>query len=295
MEPNRRIPESELVLNPDASVYHLKLKPENLADTILIVGDPNRVSMISDFFDSIEYTGQNREIRTHTGLYKGKRISVISTGMGTDNIDIVLNELDALVNIDLETRLVKSQKKSLKIIRLGTSGALQPFIPLNAVVVSQYGLGFDGLVHYYQFKQTEKESAMLNDFMIQTSWPAELPKPYLVPAANALLELFDNSTYFKGITVTASGFYGPQGRFVRLPLHYPDLNQNIQNFKYENLQILNYEMETSALYGLSRLLGHEALTLCVAIASRAKLEYNQSYNEVIKEVIKNVLDTVCNV
>ncbi|MCB0821761.1 MAG: nucleoside phosphorylase [Bacteroidales bacterium] len=295
MEPKRRIPESELVLNPDGSVYHLKLKPENLADTVLVVGDPRRVLMITDFFDRIEYEGQNREILTRTGIYKNKRLTVMSTGMGTDNIDIVLNELDALVNVDLENRVVKSEKKSLKIVRLGTSGALQTDIPLNSVIVSEYGLGFDGLVHYYQFKQTDEESLILDAFMKQTEWPDSLPKPYLVPASSSLMEIFNQATFFRGITATASGFYGPQGRYVRLPLNYPDLNKNIQQYRYLDHRILNFEMETSALYGLSRLLGHEALTLCVAIASRAKKEYNQSYNEVILEVIKEVLNTLCKV
>ncbi len=292
MEPSRRIPESELVLNPDGSVYHLKLKPEHLADTVIIVGDPKRVSMISGFFDHIEYSGQNRELVTHTGIYNGKRLTVMSTGMGTDNIDIVLNELDALVNIDLENRMVRSQKKSLRIIRLGTSGALQTDIPLNAVILSQYGLGFDGLVHYYRFEQKPEERKMLEHFMSHTQWPEELPKPYLVPASGTLQSMFESVGFYQGITATASGFYGPQGRHVRLPLHFPELNQKIQDFRFDNLRIMNYEMETSALYGLSRLLGHEALTLCVAIASRAKHEYNQRYQPVIQELIRKVLDIV---
>jgi len=294
MEEHRRIPESELVLNPDGSVYHLKLKPEHLADTVIIVGDPKRVEMISGFFNTIEYTGQNREIVTHTGVYNGKRLTVMSTGMGTDNIDIVLNELDALVNIDLEKREVKPQKQSLNIIRLGTSGALQADIPLNSVIMARYGLGFDGLLHYYKLQQTSNETELLNHFIKHTDWPAQLPTPYLVPASEKLMKLFDNDTFYKGITVTASGFYGPQGRHVRLPLSFPNLNEKIQDFSFDQLRILNYEMETSALYGLSQLFGHNALTLCVAIASRASHQYNQGYQKVILKLIENVLNIICN-
>ncbi|MCB2221360.1 MAG: nucleoside phosphorylase [Bacteroidetes bacterium] len=295
MEPSRRIPESELVLNPDGSVYHLKLKPDNLADTVIIVGDPKRVEMISGFFDTIEYTGQNREIVTHTGNYKGKRISVLSTGMGTDNIDIVINELDALVNIDLKARQVKQSKKSLHIIRLGTSGALQSDIPLNSIVMAQYGLGFDGLLHYYRLEQNKKETEILNNFIKHTRWPSELPVPYLVSASEDLMQRFEKEGFHKGITATASGFYGPQGRHVRLTLNHPELNDRIQSFRYDNLRILNYEMETSALYGLSQLLGHHALTLCVAIASRTNHKYNQGYHSEILKLIERVLNTISNV
>jgi uridine phosphorylase len=293
MEPSRRIPESELVLNPDGSVYHLKLKPHQLADTIIIVGDPRRVEMISGLFDSVEFTGQNREIVTHTGFYKGKQLTVMSTGMGTDNIDIVLNELDALVNIDLEKRQVKSEKKSLNIIRLGTSGALQSDIPVNSIVMAQYGLGFDGLLHYYHWEQNNNEAEILNSFIKHTRWPSDLPSPYLASASEELMQRFEKEDFYKGITATASGFYGPQGRHVRLSLNYPELNEKIQDFRHHHLRILNYEMETSALYGLSRLLGHNALTLCVAIASRAKHEYNQSYQPVILKLIERVLNIIC--
>lgn len=295
MVPSRRIPESELILNPDGSVYHLKLKPENLADTVLIVGDPQRVEMVSGLFDSIEFTGQNREIVTHTGSYKGKRLTVMSTGMGTDNIDIVLNELDALVNIDLETRQEKEEKKSLNIIRLGTSGALQPDISVNSIIMARYGLGFDGLLQYYQLTEKKEEAAILDKFIQQTNWPIQLPEPYIVSASPKLFGLFRSEGFYSGITATASGFYGPQGRVVRLPLAFPELNSRIQQFAHRDLRVLNFEMETSALYGLSHLLGHEALTICVAIASRAKHEYNQGYKPVVLKLIERVLNTVINI
>lgn len=287
---SRRIPESELILNPDGSVYHLNLKPENLANTVIIVGDPKRSDMVSGFFERIEYSGQNRELRTHTGQYKGKRITVISTGMGTDNIDIVLNELDALVNVDLKTRMEKSKRKSLNIIRLGTSGALQEDIPVNSTILSLYGFGMDGLLNYYNVGDGVIEKELTHRLINEIQWPEKLSKPYLVKASPKLVKLFDDTELYRGITATAPGFYGPQGRVLRLPLAYPDLNEKLRNFSSDGLRILNFEMETSALYGLGKLLGHHTLTLCIAIASRTRHNFNQNYHKTVFDLTGFILD-----
>lgn len=292
MGKNLTIPESELVLNPDGSVYHLKIKPENLADNVILVGDPGRVKMISDYFDNIEFMGQNREIVTHTGTYNGKRITVLSTGMGTDNIDIVLNELDALVNINLETRTINPEKKSLKIIRIGTSGGLQPDLPINSFVVSNYGLGFDGLIHYYANNSPVIESELIHSFEKYFDWKGPLPKPYCIAASSELVELFKGDNFFNGITATASGFYGPQGRKLRLDLAFPDFNQKLKGFTYKDYKILNFEMETSALYALGKMLGHKTLTVCVAIANRENKVYAKNYKDAMAELIKLLLTKI---
>ncbi len=288
----KKIQESELILNPDGSVYHLKIKPENLADHVILVGDPKRVGTISDFFDTTEFEGQNREICTHTGTYKGKRITAMSTGMGTDNIDIVINELDALVNINLKTRTINPQHKSLNLFRLGTSGAVQSDLPLNAFVVSEFGLGFDGMLYYYSFDEGITCAEMKDEFIKHTNWNPNLPNPYIIPASPSLLKMFSEDDIYKGITVTAPGFYGPQGRELRIPLAHPDMNKNLESFNYKNHRILNYEMETSALYGLGNILGHQTLTICVAIANRRKKAYNQNYQVAIKELIELLLDKI---
>jgi uridine phosphorylase len=284
MGTNISIPESELVLNPDGSVYHLKIRPDNLAEKVILVGDPGRVSMIS-----IEFKSQNREIVTHTGSYAGKRITVLSTGMGTDNIDIVLNELDALVNIDLKTRTINPQKKSLKIIRIGTSGGLQPDLPVNSFVVSNYGLGFDGLIHYYAKNSSVIDAGLTNSFIQYFDWKGPLPKPYCVQANSELLELFKGKNFYNGITATASGFYGPQGRILRLGLAFPDFNRKLRDFAYLNYKILNFEMETSALYALGKMLGHKTLTVCVAIANRENKVYAGNYKDAMKDLIEILL------
>jgi uridine phosphorylase len=281
-----------LVLNPDGSVYHLKIRPENLAENIILVGDPGRVSMISNFFDTLEFKSQNREILTHTGYYAGKRITVLSTGMGTDNIDIVLNELDALVNIDLKTRTINPQKKSLRIIRIGTSGGLQPDLPVNSFVVSNYGLGFDGLIHYYANNQSGMDAGLTNSILHYFDWTGPLPKPYGVQANAELLKLFTGKNFHNGITATASGFYGPQGRILRLGLAFPDFNRKLMDFEYLNFKILNFEMETSALYALGRLLGHKTLTICVAIANREKKVYAKNYKDAMNELIEILLSKI---
>ncbi|RLD61172.1 MAG: phosphorylase, partial [Bacteroidetes bacterium] len=267
MAENGKIKNSELILHPDGEIYHLKLKPENLANTIILVGDPGRVEVVSSFFDTIEYVGQNREICTHTGTLNNKRLTVMSTGMGTDNIDIVMNELDALVNIDLQERKPKEKHTSLDIIRLGTSGALQPDIPLNSFVMSDYGLGIDGLLNFYKVKDGVIDQKLTDAFIKQMNWPDSFAKPYAIHASEKLTQKMGDG-FVHGITATAPGFYGPQGRVLRLGLSYPDINENLHKFNFENNRIVNFEMETSALYGLGKMLGHETLTVCVAIANR---------------------------
>lgn len=288
----KRIGESELILNPSGSVYHLNLLPENLAPNVILVGDPNRVPVISDFFDSIEFKGQNREMVTHTGWYKNKRITALSTGMGTDNIDIVLNELDALVNIDLKTRTINTKHLSLNLVRLGTSGAIQADLPLNTFVMSEYGCGFDGMLYYYDFDPAINCDKIKDAFIMHTNWNTRLPNPYFIKASEKLMNLFNDKEVHKGITVTAPGFYGPQGRELRIPLAYPKMNEMLESFEYNGKKILNYEMETSALYGLGKILGHEALTVCVAIANRHKKVYNQNYHIAVNELIEIVLNKI---
>jgi len=292
MKKDKIIRESELILNPDGSVYHLKIKPEHLAKHIILVGDPLRVKMVSDFFNVIEFKGQNREFITHTGLYQGKRITVMSTGMGTDNIDIVLNELDALVNIDLKSRKYKPQQIILNIFRLGTSGSIQPNLPLNSIVVSEFGLGIDGMLYYYDFNEQPGMEDMKNAFIKYTNWNPKLPNPYIFTASPDLIDLFKGEDVYRGITVTAPGFYGPQGRMLRIPLAFPYMNDLLQSFQYKQHKILNYEMETSALYGLSDLLDHHAVTVCLAIANRKNRAINQDYHPAMKNLIEWLLNKI---
>ncbi len=291
MAKNEKIKNSELILHPDGRIYHLNLKPEDLADTIILVGDPGRVEVVSSFFDTIEYKGQNREICTHTGTLNRKRLTVLSTGMGTDNIDIVINELDALVNIDLKERKPKDTHTSLDIIRLGTSGALQPDIPLNSFVMSDYGLGIDGLLNFYQAKDEVIDQKLTDAFIDQMNWPDSFAKPYAVRSSKKLKQKMGDG-FVHGITATAPGFYGPQGRVLRLGLSYPDINENLHKFNFENNKIVNFEMETSALYGLGKMLGHETLTICVAIANRFNHEINKNYKTAIIELIQLVLNKI---
>ena len=286
---DEKIPASELILHQDGSVYHLNIKPENLADTVILVGDPQRVEMISNYFDRIEFKGENREIVTHTGTLKNKRLSVMSTGMGTDNIDIVLNELDALVNIDLEEKIIKPDHTSLNIIRLGTSGGLQPDLPLNSFVLSEYGLGLDGLLSFYKNSEEVIDKDITDSFISYAGLPANMPHPYLVKSSDELSGLFGDG-FVRGITATAPGFYGPQGRRVRLDVAVPDLIDRLQGFEFEGKKIQNLEMETSALFGLSKMLGHRALTICVAIANRKHHGFNPDYKTAIKKLVESVLD-----
>ncbi len=284
-----RLADSELVLNEDGSIYHLKLHPDQISDHIIIVGDPQRVETISYYFDNVEFRMQNREIITHTGSFKHKRLTVMSTGMGTDNIDIVINELDALANIDLQTREPREPFKQINIIRLGTSGAIQPEIPLNAFVMSEYGIGMDGLLNFYHTNHPLFNHAMTEAFLHHTQWPASLPRPYAVKCSELLKEKLGQGLMC-GITATAPGFYGPQGRKLRLELGFPDLNNKLETFGFEGLKISNFEMETSALYGLAALLGHNALTICVAIANRHSKEYNRSYKKFMDQLVQLTLE-----
>ncbi len=281
--------ESELIVNPDGSVYHLKLKPEHVAPHVIVVGDQGRVEVVSQHFDKIEHKIQNREFLTHTGYYRGERITVLSTGIGTDNIDIVINELDAVVNIDLEKRVQKEKHTALNIVRLGTSGALQEDIPVDTYVASAYGLGFDGLLHFYRYDEELTETAMEDAFMRHTSWNERLARPYIVAGSHKLLEQVA-ADLKKGITATAHGFFGPQGREVRIPLAFPDLNDKMASFNFEDHRITNFEMETSALYGLGSILGHHTLTVCNIIANRARREYSKDYHTSVKKMIRYVLD-----
>ncbi len=284
------IPDSQLPLNTDGSVYHLKLMPEQVAESIILVGDPNRVRKVSAFFDEIEFEVSNREIITHTGYYRGKRITVMSTGMGTDNIDIVVNELDALFNIDLTTRTPKAEHTRLKIIRLGTSGALQPDVPVgDSVVASEYALGLDGLLYFYDGCNEVIELAMAEAFINHSGWNKFLPHPYVVRASDTLLNTIGNG-YLNGVTATAPGFYGPQGRSLRLRLPDKEMNAKMESFAYGRHRITNFEMESSALYGLSRLLGHDALTLCVIIANRVSEKFAPNYHPYMEKLIRTTLD-----
>lgn len=263
---------SELILNPDGSVYHLNLLPQDIASDIIFVGDQDRVTKITKYFDSIEVTKQKREFKTQTGTYKGKRISVMSTGIGPDNIDIVVNELDALVNIDLKTRTVKDKLSSLNIVRLGTSGALQPDIPVDSIVMSTHGLGLDNMLRSYELdpvSQTDIEDA----FISHTNWDSRKGRPYVISGSIELQNRLYSSSIFKGITATAGGFYGPQGRVLRLAIQDAELNSKMDNFTFKEHRISNFEMETAAIYGLSRLLGHNALSMNAIIANRALWDF----------------------
>ncbi len=284
------IKNSELILNPDGSIFHLHLKPEQISDTILLVGDPGRVETISGMFDKIEFTVRNREFVTSTGTYKGKRLTVLSTGIGTDNIDIVVNELDALANIDLKTRKIKERHRTLRFVRIGTSGSLQADIHINSWLVSCKSIGFDGMITFYAHRENACDMAFETNFRNYMNWDADLPTPYVVDASDELLRLFGGFNFVHGVNISAPGFYGPQGRVLRLPLAIPDLNEKLEDFKYGDLKITNYEMESSAIYGLSRMLGHHALTVCLIIANRITRETSENYYHEMEKLIKAVLD-----
>lgn len=284
------IQDSELLINPDGTIFHLHLKPEQIADTILLVGDPERVDTIASFFDVIEHKVQNREFKTVTGWYKNRRLSVIATGIGTDNIDIVVNELDALVNIDMKTRELKKDISCLNLIRLGTSGSLQENIPVNSFVISEKSIGFDGLLNFYDGRNIVSDLEFEQSLLYHTQWGKLLPKPYVVDCSEQLYNLISSEQTISGINISAPGFYGPQGRVLRIPLADPNLNEKITSFKFLKKKITNYEMESSAIYGLSKLLGHEALTICLIIANRITGEANENYHPQMKTMIQYVLD-----
>ena len=283
------IASSELILNPDGSVYHLNLLPEHIAEDVIFVGDQDRVEKISQHFDSIEFSTQKREFKTQTGLYKGKRITVISTGIGPDNIDIVMNELDALVNIDLETRKPKEKLTSLNIIRIGTSGSLQADIPVDSFVMGKLGLGLDNMLRSYLIDDiSEKETE--EAFIKHTLWDLKKGKPYVVACSEKLEKRLESPQIFKGITGTAPGFYGPQGRILRLNIQDPNLNTKMDSFEYKGIRMSNLEMETSAIYGLGKLLGHHCVSLNAIIANRASGTFSSNSYKAIDELILYTLN-----
>lgn len=284
-----RIAESELIINDDGSAFHIHLKPEELADIVILVGDPGRVDMVAGFLTDIEFRHQSREFVSTTGKYNGKRVTVLSTGIGTDNIDIVMTELDALANIDFETREVKDVHRTLNIVRLGTCGAIQPEIPLGSFILSHYSIGFDGLLNWYAKREEITDTAMEEAFMKHMNWPASLPVPYFAKASNKLIELFADSTV-RGMTISAPGFYGPQGRVVRLGLAMPDMLERVESFVYGDRKITNFEMEGSAIAGMAGHLGHEAITVCCAIAHRYLKDANTDYKPQVAKLIKLVVD-----
>ena len=287
----RVIPPDELPINQDGSVFHLHLKPEQLADKIVMMGDPKRVSLVASYFDEIEFDLQSREFHTITGTYKGKRITALSHGIGCDNIDIVVNELDALANIDLDKRTVNENFRQLTMVRIGTSGGLQPFCPIGSYVVADISMGIDGLIYFYDKGEVVSNADMTAKFVRHAQWNKYLAKPYFVKSDEELVNRigFD---MIKGITCSASGFYGPQGRHVRLDLASPDQNRLMESFEYNGLKITNYEMESSALAGLSAMMGHKAMTVCLIIAGRYSGNMNTNYNGSFDELISKVLDRI---
>ncbi len=286
-----KIPESELIINNRGAIYHLDVRPDEIADTIILVGDPGRVKKVSQYFDRIEFELQHREFVTHTGIIGNKRISVVSTGIGPDNIDIVLNELDALANIDFETREIKSSFKKLNIIRFGTSGALQKDIPVDSLVASSHGLGLDNLLNFYEYEKSVDANNLIKAFVDQTSLDTSIAMPYIFEGSRSLLSKFNND-FHKGITVTCPGFYGPQGRILRLNLKSKGLINKLTSFSYGDHGITNFEMETSAIYGLGNLLGHECLSINVIVANRVIQEFSKDSNAAVETMIKKALENL---
>ena len=286
-----RIQESELIINNRGAIYHLDLRPDEIGSTVLLVGDPDRVKLVSRYFDKIEFITQHREFITHTGYLGKKRISVTSTGIGTDNIDITLNELDALVNIDFNTREIKNETTSLNIIRIGTSGSLQADIPVDGHVAGTHGLGIDNLLHFYRLEQNDEEKQLLHAFITQTQLQGQLGQPYITGASSSLIKHFVND-FYQGITVTCPGFYGPQGRVLRLGIRNPHLIDNLTKFIFGKHRISNFEMETSAIYSLGRLLGHHCLSLNAIIANRVKKEFSKDGAAAVQKLIEKVLNTI---
>ena len=279
-----KIAASELILNPDGSIYHLNLKPEHLATNIIFVGDQDRVPKVAKHFDTIEFETQKREFRTITGSYKGTRFTVMSTGIGPDNIDIVINEIDALVNIDFETRTIKKEFTQLNIVRIGTSGSLQDYIPVDSFVLAKYGIGFDGVLHSYDCNHVLNPD-FEDAFIKRTNWNSRKARPYVVKNSSALENKLSSNEVFIGVTATAVGFYGPQGRVLRLAIEDPNLNHKIDNFEFNNVKITNLEMETSAIYGLSKLLGHNACSMNAIIANRANGNFSEDPKKAVEKLI----------
>lgn len=288
MEP---IPESELIINSRGAIYHLDVRPEELANTIIVVGDPERVKKVSAHFEKIEHQLQHREFITHTGYIGNKRLSVISTGIGPDNIDIVFNELDALANIDFETRIIKEKLTKLNIIRFGTSGSLQADIPVDSFVASSHGLGLDNLLNFYSYEKMDDDKAMADAFIAQTNLDTAITNPYVFSGSEMLLNKFGKG-FHKGITVTCPGFFGPQGRVLRLGLSSPGLVDKLTHFNFNNHRITNFEMETSAIYGLGKLMEHECLSINTIIANRVLKEFSKDSEAAVKNMIKKALEAL---
>lgn len=288
----KKIPESELIINPDGSIFHLHLHPHQLARKIILVGDPGRINTVSSFLDSIELSVENREFKTVTGIYNKKRISVISTGIGTDNIDIVLNELDALVNIDFNTRKIKDIKTVLEIIRVGTSGGLHADIPVNSYLISERSIGFDGLLNFYKDRNKVCDLVFEQYFMDMVNWNPLLTKPYVIESSKELVKKLQSAKTINGTTISAPGFYGPQGRELRLKVVDDQLNNKLATFNYNGNTITNYEMESSAIAGLSALLGHKATTICLIIANRVSKQYSENYKSHMRNLIQYVLERI---
>lgn len=288
----RVIPASELIINEDGSAFHLHLKPGQVAERVLLVGDPERVNTVASYFDTIEYDVSSREFHTITGTYQGKRITVVSHGIGTDNIDIVLTELDALVNVDFQSRTVKDQLTQLTLVRIGTSGSLQPDLPVGSYVAAERSIGFDGVVYFYANTEPIRNLRFEKALLEQLAWKIDGLKPYVVSADPSLVQQIVKGNIHLGNTIAANGFYGPQGREVRLQLADPSLNSKIEQFDFEGGKITNYEMESSSLAGLSALMGHRALTVCCIIAGRVDKNMNTAYKGTIKGLIETVLERI---
>ena len=284
-----RIPESELIINDDGSAFHIHLKPEELADKVILVGDPGRVDMVGEFLEEKEFRHASREFVSITGKYKGSRITVLSTGIGTDNIDIVLTELDSLANVDLKTREVRPDHRRLTILRIGTSGAIQHDIPLGSFIFSEISVGCDGLLNWYADRDKVNIPEMEEAFKKHTHWDSRLSSPYFVKAGQRLIDAFRDCTV-KGVTISAQGFYGPQGRVVRLPLAMPDMLETFESFRFGEYRITNFEMESSAVAGLAAHLGHEAGTVCCAIANRYLKDSNTNYKPRVRQLVELSLD-----
>ncbi len=283
---------SELIINEDGSVFHLHIRPEQLADKIILVGDPGRVNLVASHFDTREYEVESREFRTITGMYKGKHITVLSTGIGCDNIDIVVNELDALANIDFQTRHEKAELRSLEMVRIGTCGGLQPNTPIGTYIISAKSIGFDGLLNFYAGRNDVCDLEFEKAFKAHMKWNPLLCAPYVIDANSELTKRIGGEDMIRGVTIACGGFFGPQGRELRLPLADPIQNQKIEDFVYQGWRITNFEMESSALAGLSRLMGHRATTCCMVVANRFAKEANTDYKGSIDGLIKKVLDRI---
>lgn len=290
----RYFEESELIINPDGSVFHLHVRPENLADKVILVGDPGRVELVASHFGTKECNIESREFHTITGTYNGKRIMVTSTGIGCDNIDIVMNEIDALANIDFNTRTEKEKIRQLDIVRIGTCGGLQPYTPVGTFICSEKSIGFDGLLNFYEGRNAVCDLAMERALLNHLGWTGNMcaPAPYIIDADSELVERIADKDMVRGVTIACGGFFGPQGRQLRIPLTDPKQNEKIEKFEYNGLKITNFEMESSALAGLARLMGHKATTCCMVIANRVAKEANTGYKNQIDDLIKIVLNRI---